>query len=80
MLGLLSNDQLDQTVDNACATYALFNIINNASGLQLGESLSQFKEFTGSFTPQLRGEAVANFEFVRQVHNSFARFGAFLQL
>ena len=60
-------------MDNACATLALLNIINNVPGLELGEQLTQFRDFTESFSPELRGEAVGSFEFVRQVHNSFAR-------
>ncbi|KAI4153883.1 MAG: hypothetical protein LQ340_002028 [Diploschistes diacapsis] len=65
----------NQTVDNACATLALLNIINNVEGIELGEHLAHFREFTNTFAPELRGEAVGNFEFARQIHNSFARFG-----
>ena len=52
---------------------ALLNIVNNIPSVDLGEHLQQFKEFTRSFTPALRGEAIGNFEFVKQIHNSFAR-------
>ena len=30
--------------------------------------------FTAHFTPALRGDAIGNFEFVKEVHNSFARY------
>ncbi|KAL1958473.1 hypothetical protein VTO42DRAFT_4337 [Malbranchea cinnamomea] len=63
----------NQTSNNACASVALLNIINNIPDIDLGEHLRQFKEFTMSFTPALRGDAIANFEFVKRVHNSFAR-------
>ncbi|KAL9043719.1 MAG: hypothetical protein Q9214_003103 [Letrouitia sp. 1 TL-2023] len=63
----------NQTVDNACASVALLNIVNNVSGLELGDSLQQFKDFTATFTPALRGDAIGNFEHVRSIHNSFAR-------
>ncbi|KAL8883404.1 MAG: hypothetical protein Q9192_007185 [Flavoplaca navasiana] len=63
----------NQTVNNACASVALLNIVNNVPELKLGEHLEQFKEFTADFTPALRGDAIGNFEFVKTIHNSFAR-------
>ncbi|ODM18330.1 hypothetical protein SI65_06201 [Aspergillus cristatus] len=63
----------NQTASNACASVALLNIVNNIEGIELGENLQQFKDFTMSFTPALRGDAVNNFEFVKRIHNSFAR-------
>jgi len=53
---------------------ALLNIVNNIEGIELGENLQQFRDFTMSFTPALRGDAVNNFEFVKRIHNSFARY------
>ncbi|KAL8711118.1 MAG: hypothetical protein Q9220_004499 [cf. Caloplaca sp. 1 TL-2023] len=64
---------VQKTVSNACASVALLNIVNNVPGLKLGEPLEQFKRFTANFTPALRGDAIANFEFVKTIHNSFAR-------
>ncbi|KAJ5219799.1 hypothetical protein N7468_009003 [Penicillium chermesinum] len=63
----------NQTADNACASVALLNIVNNIPDIELGEHLRHFKEFTMPFTPALRGDAINNFEFVKRVHNSFAR-------
>lgn len=63
-----------QTASNACASVALLNIVNNIPGIDLGENLRHFKEFTMPFTPALRGDAINNFEFVKRVHNSFARY------
>lgn len=63
-----------QTASNACASVALLNIVNNIEGIELGENLQQFKDFTMSFTPALRGDAINNFEFVKGIHNSFARY------
>ncbi|KAL8973274.1 MAG: hypothetical protein Q9183_000074 [Haloplaca sp. 2 TL-2023] len=63
----------NQTVKDACASVALLNIVNNVPGLQLGEHLEHFKSFTADFTPHLRGDAIGNFEFIKNVHNSFAR-------
>ncbi|KAL2009263.1 hypothetical protein VTN00DRAFT_7457 [Thermoascus crustaceus] len=63
----------NQTANNACASVALLNIVNNIEGIDLGENLQRFKDFTIPFTPALRGDAINNFEFVKRIHNSFAR-------
>ncbi|KAI9827640.1 MAG: hypothetical protein M1819_006929 [Sarea resinae] len=63
----------NQTVGNACASVALLNIVNNIPEIELGENLQQFKEFTRDFPPPLRGDQINNFEFVKRIHNSFAR-------
>ncbi|KAL2001250.1 hypothetical protein VTN02DRAFT_1981 [Thermoascus thermophilus] len=63
----------NQTANNACASVALLNIVNNIEGIDLGENLQRFKDFTMPFTPALRGDAINNFEFVKRIHNSFAR-------
>ena len=52
---------------------ALLNIVNNIPGAKLGEHLTQFKNFTRDFPPALRGDQVGNFDFLKSVHNSFAR-------
>ncbi|GAD99852.1 ubiquitin carboxyl-terminal hydrolase, family 1 protein [Paecilomyces variotii No. 5] len=57
--------------DGLCV--ALLNIVNNIESVNLGENLQSFKNFTTDFTPALRGDAINNFEFVKSVHNSFAR-------
>ncbi|KAL4995710.1 ubiquitin carboxyl-terminal hydrolase [Aspergillus recurvatus] len=63
----------NQTASNACASVALLNIVNNIEGADLGENLRSFKDFTMPFTPALRGDAINNFEFIKRIHNSFAR-------
>ncbi|KAL4882327.1 hypothetical protein BJY04DRAFT_217246 [Aspergillus karnatakaensis] len=63
----------NQTTSNACASVALLNIVNNIEGADLGDILQSFREFTMPFTPALRGDAINNFEFVKRIHNSFAR-------
>lgn len=35
-----------QTASNACASVALLNIVNNIPGIDLGEHLQHFKDFT----------------------------------
>ncbi|OJD13890.1 hypothetical protein AJ78_05711 [Emergomyces pasteurianus Ep9510] len=63
----------NQTSNYACASVALLNIINNVDEIELGEELTHFKKFTMPFTPALRGDAIGNFEFIKRIHNSFAR-------
>lgn len=65
---------MQKTASNACASVALLNIVNNIEGIELGENLKNFKDFTTPFTPALRGDAIANFEFIKRIHNSFARY------
>lgn len=52
---------------------SLLNIVNNISDIDIGEHLQRFKDFTKDFTPALRGDQIGNFQFVKQIHNSFAR-------
>ncbi|KAI2475725.1 ubiquitin carboxyl-terminal hydrolase 2 [Pyrenophora tritici-repentis] len=59
---------------NSCATLAMINILMNQSDeVVIGEHLEQFKDFTNYFTPYQRGEAFASFDFVKKIHNSFAK-------
>ncbi|KAI9696189.1 MAG: hypothetical protein M1820_008257 [Bogoriella megaspora] len=62
----------NQTTENNCATMAIINLIMNASNIEIGEHLTQFKAFTSDFTPALRGDTLSRFEFARNIHNSFA--------
>ncbi|KAI9785865.1 MAG: hypothetical protein M1816_008192 [Peltula sp. TS41687] len=63
----------NQTSANSCASVALLNITMNISNARLGDNLASFKEFTKEMTPALRGNAIDNYEFVKRIHNSFAR-------
>jgi ubiquitin carboxyl-terminal hydrolase L5 len=51
----------------------LLNIVNNIPNVELGQPLESFKDYTQSFDPISRGYAIDSFDFVRKVHNSFAR-------
>lgn len=59
---------------NSCATLAMINVLmNQDTKVCIGEHLEQFKGFTKDFTPYQRGEAFASFQFVKRIHNSFAK-------
>ena len=62
-----------QTITNACATIALLNIVMNVPKVDLGEKLSAFKEVTKGLKPPYRGQELGENEFIRNIHNSFAR-------
>ena len=63
----------NQIPDFACGTVALLNIIYNIPDLELGRELDTFRNFTADMDPYDRGQALDGFDFVRKIHNSFAR-------
>lgn len=68
-----------QTTQNACATQAILSVVLNSSSdsIELGPTLTEFKSFTESFPPDLKGEAIGASEELKKAHNSFARKDAF---
>jgi ubiquitin carboxyl-terminal hydrolase L5 len=69
----------NQTIQNACGTQALLSVLlNKEQEIEIGPQLKDFKDFTGAFPPDLRGEALSNSELIRDVHNSFARASPFV--
>jgi len=78
---IVSDSRLDQiffarqVIQNACATQAIVQILMNLDNkeCELGSVLSEFKEFTKSFDPSMKGLALSNSETIRGVHNSFSR-------
>jgi ubiquitin carboxyl-terminal hydrolase L5 len=64
---------MNQTVDSACATLALLNIVMNAPGLDVGERLQRIKEATKDMSPGWRGHTLGEDRFIRATHNAFGR-------
>lgn len=68
-----------QTIQNACATQALLSVLlNRTADIDVGEALTDFREFTMVLPPEFRGEALSNSDLIREVHNSFARSSPFV--
>lgn len=63
----------NQVPEYACASIAILNIVNNIPHIDLGKELRDFKEFTKEMDPLMRGDAIDSFDFVKRIHNSFAR-------
>jgi ubiquitin carboxyl-terminal hydrolase L5 len=77
-----------QTIQNACGTQALLSVLLNKTAdspgaspdetIDIGPSLTDFREFTMALPPEYRGEALSNSELIRDVHNSFAKSSPFV--
>jgi len=52
--------------------------LNQGDKIELGSTLSEFKEFTKSFPPSLKGVAISSSEPIKKAHNAFGRTDAFL--
>jgi ubiquitin carboxyl-terminal hydrolase L5 len=62
-----------KTIHNACATIALMNIVMNVKEIDLGDALTSFKTATKKLKPPYRGQRLGKDDFIRRIHNSFAR-------
>jgi ubiquitin carboxyl-terminal hydrolase L5 len=67
-----------QVTTNACATQAILSVVLNHPDIASGSTLSEFRDFTASFPPSLKGVAISSSEPIKKVHNAFGRTDAFL--
>lgn len=68
-----------QVTANACATQAILSVVlNQGDDVELGSVLTEFKEFSASFPPSLKGVAISSSESIKTAHNAFGRTDAFL--
>ncbi|KAJ4291145.1 hypothetical protein N0V90_010343 [Kalmusia sp. IMI 367209] len=60
---------------NSCATLAMIHTLLNVDDpdIDIGEHMRQFKDFTKDMTPVHRGQTFASWNFVKKIHNSFAK-------
>ncbi|KAI1298181.1 Ubiquitin carboxyl-terminal hydrolase isozyme L5 [Halotydeus destructor] len=78
---LVQDNRLDkiffakQVINNACATQAIISVLLNcqSTDIELGSTLSDFKEFCSSFDSTMKGLTLSNSDTIKDVHNSFAR-------
>ncbi|RCK64772.1 Ubiquitin carboxyl-terminal hydrolase 2 [Candida viswanathii] len=61
----------NQTIQNACATQAVLNVLLNLDDVDVGDELRNFKGFVTGFDSEMIGETISNSELIRSVHNSF---------
>jgi ubiquitin carboxyl-terminal hydrolase L5 len=65
---------MKQTVDRACGTIAMLNLVMNINNLELGELLNDVKVRSRDLPAPLRGDLIARQSpAIRAVHNSFSR-------
>jgi ubiquitin carboxyl-terminal hydrolase L5 len=62
-----------QNVQNACATQAIIGTLLNVPDLDLGPTLSNYKDFATWVDYDMRGDLIGQQDQIRICHNSFAR-------
>ncbi|RDD42942.1 Ubiquitin carboxyl-terminal hydrolase BAP1 [Trichoplax sp. H2] len=62
-----------QLIPNSCATHALLSILLNSPSIEVGETLSEFRQFTKDHNPEVKGLAIGNVSKLVKAHNNHAR-------
>jgi len=60
-----------QVINNACATQAILSILLNLESVEIGDTLTEFKQFTDGLDEESRGYAIGSSDKIRTTHNSF---------
>ena len=60
-----------QMINNACATQAIISVLLNSEGIELGQTLTEFRDFAEALDPESRGLVLGSSEAIRAAHNSF---------
>ncbi|KAI9151068.1 hypothetical protein H9P43_009719 [Blastocladiella emersonii ATCC 22665] len=67
----------NQVIANACGTqavlHALLNLENLSPHVDLGPTLTEFRDFTKDMRPSARGLCISNSPTLRRVHNGFGQ-------
>ena len=60
---------------NSCATLAMIHTLLNVQDpdIDIGEHMREFKKFTQDMKPSQRGHTFASWNYVKKIHNSFAK-------
>ena len=49
------------------------SVLLNADGIDIGQKLKDFRDFTQAFDAEMKGEAISNSDMIKDAHNSFVR-------
>ena len=58
-----------QTIHNACATQAILSILMNASDIDLGQPLTEFREFVMDFSADVSFESLTSYSILLEQGN-----------
>ncbi|KAI9668569.1 MAG: hypothetical protein M1831_001008 [Alyxoria varia] len=75
---LLNKDQDPTDPAAAAAPHTTIPSEDANSSIDIGPTLRSFAQFTSSFPPSLRGDALSNSSPIRRAHNAFARSNPFV--